>query len=122
MSADHFVTKSPVGQWSETINMAEYFNRNIYTFKSFREDLKFMLSHRKLVKKTMQDLDHAFVEKIMTVVTAVNGCRYCSWFHARQAVSSGISQEEVQRMMKLQFQADEFYFGFFSKKCCKKTT
>ncbi len=49
-----------------------------------------MLSHRKLVKKTMQDLDHAFVEKIMTVVTAVNGCRYCSWFHARQAVSSGI--------------------------------
>ncbi len=54
----------------------------------------------------MQDLDHAFVEKIMTVVTAVNGCRYCSWFHARQAVSSGISQEEVKRMMKLQFQAD----------------
>ena len=86
--------------------MTERFNRNIYTFKTFRQDLKFMLSHRKLVKKTMQDLDHAFVEKIMTVVTAVNGCRYCSWFHARQAVSSGISQDEVQRMMKLQFQAD----------------
>ena len=86
--------------------MTERFNRNIYTFKTFRQDLKFMLSHRKLIKKTMQDLDHAFVEKIMTVVTAVNGCRYCSWFHARQAVSSGISPEEVQRMMKLQFQAD----------------
>ena len=86
--------------------MTERFNRNIYTFKTFRQDLKFMLSHRKLVKKTMQDLDHAFVEKIMTVVTAVNGCRYCSWFHARQAVSSGIAPEEIQRMMKLQFQAD----------------
>ncbi|MBG0787400.1 MAG: carboxymuconolactone decarboxylase family protein [Anaerolineaceae bacterium] len=86
--------------------MTEHFNRNIYTFKSLRQDLKFMLSHHKLVKKTMQDLDHAFVEKIMTVVTAVNGCRYCSWFHARQAVSSGISQDEVHRMMKLQFQAD----------------
>lgn len=86
--------------------MMEHFNRNIYTFKSFRQDMKFIFSHRKLIKQTMQDLDQAFVEKIMTVVTAVNGCRYCSWFHARQAVSSGIPQEEVQQMMKLQFQAD----------------
>lgn len=86
--------------------MTENFNRNIYTFKTFRQDLKFMFGHRKMIKKTMRDLDHAFVEKIMTVVTAVNGCRYCAWFHARQAVSSGISPEEVQQMMKLQFQAD----------------
>jgi AhpD family alkylhydroperoxidase len=86
--------------------MSQNFTRNIYTSKTFWQDMKFMASHRKLIKQTMQDLDQAFVEKIMTVVTAVNGCRYCSWFHARQAVSSGISQEEVQQMMKLQFQAD----------------
>lgn len=86
--------------------MAQYYNRNIYTFKTFWQDLKFMFSHRKLIKQTMRDLDQTFVEKIMTVVTAVNGCRYCSWFHARQAVSNGIPQEEVQQMMKLQFQAD----------------
>jgi AhpD family alkylhydroperoxidase len=86
--------------------MAEHFNRNIYTSKTFWQDITFIFSHFAQIKKTMQDLDQAFVEKIMTVVTAVNGCRYCSWFHARQAVASGISPEEVQQMLKLQFQAD----------------
>lgn len=86
--------------------MAEHFNRNIYTFKTFLQDMKFMFSHGSQIKKTMRNLDHAFIEKIMTVVTAVNGCRYCAWFHARQAVASGITSEEVQQMLKLQFQAD----------------
>ena len=40
----------------------------------------------------------AFTEKIMTVVTAVNGCPYCAWFHAKQAVASGISPEEVKNI------------------------
>ena len=89
-----------------SISTSQSFNRNIYTFKTFRQDMKFIFSHMALIRKTMHDLDQAFVEKIMTVVTAVNGCRYCSWFHARQAVASGISPEEVQQMLKLQFQAD----------------
>lgn len=47
-----------------------------------------------------------FSEKIMNVVTAVNGCVYCAWFHAKLAASSGISQEEIKHMMQLQFQTD----------------
>jgi hypothetical protein len=27
----------------------------------------------------------AFRERLMLAVTVVNGCRYCSYFHARQA-------------------------------------
>ena len=65
-----------------------------------------MIAHAPQIRKTMRTLDQAFVEKIMTVVTAVNGCVYCAWFHARQAVASGISAEEVQNMLNLQFQAD----------------
>ena len=42
----------------------------------------------------------------MTVTTAVNGCVYCSWFHAKKALDSGISKEEFKNMMNLQFQAD----------------
>ncbi len=98
------------GPWSAFQIMpkltSQSFKRNIYTFKTFNQDLAFIISHLGLIRKTMRDLDQAFVEKIMTVVTAVNGCRYCSWFHARQAVASGISPEEVQQMLKLQFQAD----------------
>jgi AhpD family alkylhydroperoxidase len=52
------------------------------------------------------NLGEQFMEKIMTVVTAVNGCVYCSWFHAKQAAQSGISQEEITNMLKLQFSTD----------------
>ncbi len=86
--------------------MSQYFNRNIYNFSLLKTDLKFMLSHMSQIKQTMRGLDHIFIEKIMTVVTAVNGCRYCAWFHAREAVASGIGSEEVRNMMNLQFQAD----------------
>jgi len=46
------------------------------------------------------------MEKVMTVVTAVNGCTYCAWFHAKQAVTSGISEKEVKNMLNLLFEAD----------------
>ncbi len=65
-----------------------------------------MLTHMSQIGKTMRTLDRVFVEKIMTVVTAVNGCVYCAWFHARQAAASGISSEEVRNMLNLQFRAD----------------
>jgi len=31
----------------------------------------------------------------MLAVTAVNGCRYCSYFHTKQALKSGITAEEI---------------------------
>ena len=42
----------------------------------------------------------------MIVTTAVNECGYCSWFHAKQAVASGVSADEVGDMFQLQFQAN----------------
>lgn len=86
--------------------MEKTFTRKIYTFPLFRKDLGFFIRHFSEIRKTMRQLDKSFVEKIMTVVTAVNGCPYCAWFHARQAAASGISTEEVQNMLNLQFQAD----------------
>ena len=53
-----------------------------------------------------KQISRAFVEKIMTVTTAVNGCAYCAWFHAKQAIARGISEDEVKNMLNLQFQAN----------------
>lgn len=53
-----------------------------------------------------KDISKSFMEKIMTVVTAVNGCAYCTWFHAKRAISTGISEKEVKNMLDLQFKAD----------------
>ena len=35
----------------------------------------------------------------MLAVTAVNGCRYCSYFHTRQALKSGITAEEISNLL-----------------------
>jgi len=35
----------------------------------------------------------------MLAVTAVNGCRYCSYFHAKQALKSGITTEEINQLL-----------------------
>jgi AhpD family alkylhydroperoxidase len=86
--------------------MQKTFTRKIYTFPLFRKDLGFFLRNLPEIRRTMRTLDHTLIEKIMTVVTAVNGCPYCAWFHAHQAAASGISTEEIQNMLNLQFQAD----------------
>jgi AhpD family alkylhydroperoxidase len=41
----------------------------------------------------------ALRERLMLAVTAVNGCRYCSWFHTRQALKSGLAAEEIKGLL-----------------------
>lgn len=72
------------------------------------KDIRFLLVNFPKIAAAMRDkkVTRAFNEKIMMVTTAVNGCIYCAWFHAKQAVESGISEEEVRKLLNLQFQAD----------------
>ena len=42
-----------------------------------------------------ESLDKKFRERLMLAVTEVNGCRYCQYAHARMALSSGLSQSEI---------------------------
>lgn len=35
----------------------------------------------------------------MLAVTAVNGCRYCSYFHTKQALKSGVIVEEISNLL-----------------------
>ena len=48
----------------------------------------------KRVKKD-QSFDEAFIERLMLAVTEVNGCSLCSYAHAKMALESGFSEEEV---------------------------
>ncbi len=35
----------------------------------------------------------------MIAVTAVNGCRYCSYFHTKMALKAGLEQSEIQELL-----------------------
>jgi len=36
----------------------------------------------------------------MLVVTEVNGCRYCSYYHASSALAVGVTQQELVELLK----------------------
>lgn len=86
----------------------ETFNKNIYTAPLLLSDLGYLILRIPSIISALIDknINRGFIEKIMTVTSAVNGCSYCTWFHARQAIASGISEEEVMNMMDLQFHAN----------------
>ena len=80
------------------------FNKRFYTPRSLFRDLREMLSRRSQIRETARSgrVDPAFVEKIMMAVTAVNGCRYCAYFHTRQALKEGVREDEIARILSLE--------------------
>lgn len=88
------------------------FTKKIYTFKTLWSDIGFLFSHFKQIRglSKNKDINKVFFEKIMSVVTAVNGCRYCEWFHAKQSLEAGMDTKEISDMFELQFHtsASEF--------------
>ena len=81
------------------------FKRRIYHgLGEVLTDVRAIMSRRDLLRSTMRGgLDAAFRERLMLVVTGVNGCRYCSYAHARQALSEGISAEEIEMLGETAF-------------------
>jgi AhpD family alkylhydroperoxidase len=88
--------------------MAGAFHKRIFTPEIFFGDLRYLGSRLPRIPAATRNpqVDRAFVEKIMTVTTAVNDCAYCSWFHARIAVESGIREAEVIDLLDLEFEAN----------------
>ena len=78
------------------------FKRRLYpNFSEFITDFRFIMSNRPLVRKTMRGelISQAFRERLMMVVTQVNGCRYCSYFHAQEALKAGIAEGELKSLL-----------------------
>lgn len=78
------------------------FNRRIYrSLPAFWADAKAILSQRDQMRPLMrgQLVDKAFLERLMLAVTAVNGCRYCSFAHARRALAEGIRSDELEALL-----------------------
>ncbi|MBN2205580.1 MAG: carboxymuconolactone decarboxylase family protein [Thermoleophilia bacterium] len=52
---------------------------------------------RRGARALMRDevIDAQFRERLMLAVTEVNGCRYCSYAHARAALKAGLTEEDI---------------------------
>jgi AhpD family alkylhydroperoxidase len=79
------------------------FRRRIYRrLAEVLADFRAIMARRDLMKPLMRGelIDAAFRERLMLAVTAVNGCRHCSYVHAKQALVAGISEEEVAALQE----------------------
>lgn len=82
------------------------FQRRIYSgIRPVLQDARTLLARRSLIPSAMRDkqLDPAFRERLMLVVTGVNGCRYCSYVHARAALEAGISPQQIEALGDAEF-------------------
>lgn len=78
----------------------KFLRRHYRTFGEFHTDFRFMMANRPLIRPAMRELiSPAFRERLMMVVTEVNGCRYCSYFHARNALTAGVSETELRDLL-----------------------
>jgi len=80
--------------------MSSYQRRTYHSLGELLADLRMILSRRKEIRSLMRGgaIAPAFRERLMLVVTEVNGCRYCSYAHARSALSEGVPQEEIEAL------------------------
>jgi len=67
----------------------------------FFRDVVFPFKNRKRLREISQSglISAGFRERLMLAVTGVNGCRYCSYFHTRLALQSGIPAAEISRLL-----------------------
>ena len=82
------------------------FKKRVFTMKVFVEDFFYLLFHFPHIIKALfftKTIDKKFRERIMTVVTRINGCTYCAWFHTHVSLRSGIPQNDLKEIMDMQF-------------------
>jgi AhpD family alkylhydroperoxidase len=68
------------------------------TFYGYLEDVITNLGHMRAAVKSGR-VSKAFSERIMLAVTQVNGCRYCSHYHTKLALESGMSNAEIENLL-----------------------
>jgi AhpD family alkylhydroperoxidase len=81
--------------------MSKPFNKRYYSnLSQFWRDFRYPLQNRDKLKLAMGGdlISMAFRERLMLAVTAVNGCRYCSYFHAKEALRAGLPKDEIRAM------------------------
>jgi AhpD family alkylhydroperoxidase len=82
--------------------MKEYSRRRYRRVSDAVRDMRAVARRRGSVRALMRGktLDPRFRERLMLAVTEVNGCRYCSYAHARSALAAGLTEAEIAALAR----------------------
>ena len=78
------------------------FTRRYYRHpREFFDDFSHIKGRRKFIRKVLREIiPYDFRERLMMVVTEVNGCRYCRGYHLKESLKSGVSEAELAELLK----------------------
>jgi AhpD family alkylhydroperoxidase len=83
------------------------FRKRFYTSaREFATDILYLARNIRWLKSGNINgaISPAFRERLMLAVTAVYGCRYCSYFHIKQGLKSGVGQQEAAALLAGSFE------------------
>ncbi len=78
------------------------FKRRIYhSFGQFWGEFRDLMANRRETRSVMRGtlVSFAFRERLMLAVTSVNRCRYCTYYHSKLALESGLDHEEMRSLL-----------------------
>ena len=86
------------------------FNKRSYTLRSFLKDIEQLFRNFAHMKSAFafERVDRKFAERIMLAVTVVNDCEYCIYGHSGSSLKSGVADEEVESIIKLEYNKSSF--------------
>jgi len=79
------------------------FRRRVFrSFKQVWKNHTFPFKNMDKVRHAMRGglVSFAFRERLMMVVSEVNGCRYCIYYHAKESIKVGLSEVEMRSMLQ----------------------
>ena len=81
--------------------MDRKFDKRIHDIKTQNEDIQKFIAHSDAFIETMLNpvISKAFSERVSLAVTQVNGCKFCSYIHAKNALKAGMTEEEVELLL-----------------------
>lgn len=77
------------------------YKKRIYSVSAFFHDIFAVLKKPGLALGVLWgiSLNPRFRERLFLAVISVNRCRYCTYFHTRSALHSGLTRDDVQRLL-----------------------
>ena len=81
--------------------MEQFKRRYYHNPKDLLRDVRYPLQNREQIRRAMKGdlVSFAFRERLMLAVTAVNGCRYCSYYHTGEALKAGLLEDELEKLL-----------------------
>jgi len=85
--------------------MKPFQRRTYHRPSQLLRDISILARRRSQMRNLMngETLSAAFRERLMLAVTEVNQCRYCAYYHAKQALVEGFSENELQALTRGEF-------------------